>query len=420
MIDAEGTICGFTHVRKDDGTTRTGVHIAITNSSIALLDNAQRIWPTSRAEHNRHGDGHLGGLDVYRWIAHGVESKAMLVRELYPYLIAKRTQALLAWNFFQMSINAKRLARTREAETVKAKRAAIVELMSRLNHAQPVDIPSWCEEPPPMYEPGYYLRSDIIWAKPNPMPESVTDRPTKAHEYMFLLTKSPSYYYDADAIKEENSPLTVKVHGPGKYETSDGTSKPMDGLRGQRRDWNRDDPSSGLRNGRELNGRNRRSVWTVATQPYSGAHFATFPPALIEPCILAGSAKQACEHCGAAWVRVVERGEDPLYVPLAERRPNGATQPGNATVKTGTFGNGRPTLSQSFTPGCECPDNHGTACSVVLDPFGGAGTTGLVADRLGRDAILIELNPAYAALGSDRITDDCPLFVNVSSADGAA
>jgi DNA modification methylase len=118
---------------------------------------------------------------------------------------------------------------------------------------------------------GWYLRQDIIWHKPNPMPESVTDRCTKAHEYVFLLSKSARYFYDAEAVKEG---------GAGRLDLGRMT-RPEARLGGGK--WSND---CGLR---AEPGRNRRSVWTVATQPYSGAHFATFPPKLIEPCILAGS-----------------------------------------------------------------------------------------------------------------------------------
>jgi len=124
---------------------------------------------------------------------------------------------------------------------------------------------------------GWYLRSDIVWAKGNPMPESVTDRPTRAHEFIFLLSKSPRYYYDADAIREADS---GRPSGNGfvrdhrlSYRNADGTG------RGRDEQW---EPGGG---------RNKRSVWTVAIQPFPGAHFATFPPALIEPCVLAGSAE---------------------------------------------------------------------------------------------------------------------------------
>jgi DNA modification methylase len=116
---------------------------------------------------------------------------------------------------------------------------------------------------------GWYLRSDIIWAKPSPMPESVTDRPTKAHEYLFLLSKGPRYFYDADAIRED---------GAGRLDFGRMTSPArLD----QGAPWKGGEKA-------EADGRNKRSVWTVATQPYPGAHFATFPPKLIEPCILAG------------------------------------------------------------------------------------------------------------------------------------
>ena len=122
---------------------------------------------------------------------------------------------------------------------------------------------------------GWYLRQDIIWHKPNPMPESVTDRCTKAHEYVFLLSKSPTYYFDADAIKEPSV-----TNDPRRPYTSKG-AKDLDG----REEWK----SGERRDGKDFTKRNRRSVWTVTTKPYKGAHFATFPPDLIEPCILAGA-----------------------------------------------------------------------------------------------------------------------------------
>ena len=171
---------------------------------------------------------------------------------------------------------------------------------------------------------GWWLRQDIIWSKPNPMPESVTDRCTKAHEYLFLLSKNARYYYDAEAIKEPALMNCGPWGGRGDAKRDPEVRTDLPELAWQQ-------------NG----SRNKRSVWEIATAPFSEAHFATFPPALIEPCIKAG-----------------------------------------------------------------CPVG-----GTVLDPFGGAGTTGLVADRLQRDAILIELNPEYAAMADRRINADLPLFV---------
>ena len=122
---------------------------------------------------------------------------------------------------------------------------------------------------------GWYLRSDIIWHKPNPMPESVTDRPTKAHEYLFLLSKSEHYYYDADAIREPDS---GQDHPRNVLDLPEPTGGLMSPHRGIRR-----------AEGRNGKGRNKRSVWTIAPRPFRGAHFAVFPPALVEPCVLAGS-----------------------------------------------------------------------------------------------------------------------------------
>jgi len=239
-----------------------------------------------------------------------------------------------------------------------------------------------------LQDAGWWLRQDIIWSKPNPMPESVTDRCTKAHEYLFLLAKSERYYFDQAAILEPCSPntharLSQDVQAqigservPGKTNgnmkavarrgggnrTHKGTEAYEAGAREHRtkagliafseKQRKLAEAGSGIKNNTSMDEalaimpveRNKRSVWTVTTQPFNEAHFATFPPALIEPCILAGS-------------------------------PRGG---------------------------------------VVLDPFGGAGTTGLVADRLGRDAILIELNPQYADMARRRITKDAPLLAEVS------
>ena len=171
---------------------------------------------------------------------------------------------------------------------------------------------------------GWYLRQDIIWHKPNPMPESVQDRCTKAHEYIFLLSKSSKYYYDIEPIREPIKPTSGKNMRAPKCddERTKGTSNQTQ------------------KTYTEIKGANRRSVWTVATKPYAGAHFATYPPELIEPCILAG-----------------------------------------------------------------CPKG-----GVVLDPFGGSGTTAAVANEHNRDAILCELNPEYIPLINKRLSEVQPFL----------
>lgn len=169
---------------------------------------------------------------------------------------------------------------------------------------------------------GWYLRQDIIWAKPNPMPESVTDRCTKSHEYIFLLTKKARYYYDHEAVKEANADTERTNYQCGSR--AFGVNK------------DRNDNDYGERSKNAIpNGRNKRDVWTITTKPFKGAHFATFPPDLVEPCILAGS----------------REGD------------------------------------------------------VVLDPFAGSGTVGLVCHKHHRDFIGLELNPEYADMANKRIGD---------------
>jgi len=402
-IDAEGTICGFHHERKDGDGIRTGVHIAITNTNRVMLDNAFRIWPTSKDQHNTHGKGHFGKLDIWRWIAHDVDQLSLLMSELYPYLIAKKKQCLLAYNFFELSKNAKRLGKGGEAEATRGKRSVLIHAISKLNHLQPSDIPSWCVEPPSLYEQGWFLRQDLIWSKPNPMPESVTDRCTKSHEYLFLLTKSARYFYDAEAIKEGGSGRTpgnrnYKYDGLVGHETKQGILAQSD------------IPQTD---------RNKRSVWTVATAPYPEAHFATYPPDLIKPCIMAGtSAKGCCAKCGAPWERVmkVER-ESSWNRRKYDGHVSGNNTDSGAQQKQGSLSNSDDRAEGGFglskvcetigwQPTCECAvwgdkwteDNWPPIPCTVLDCFAGSGTTGAVALELGRKAILIELNPKYIEL----------------------
>ena len=228
---------------------------------------------------------------------------------------------------------------------------------------------------------GWYLRSDIIWSKPNPMPESTQDRPTKAHEYLFLLAKSKSYYYDNDAIREPYAESTLKEIAEGytgqavKDYTGTGAQNPSDTKRriieGARKKneqtgdrtkvgfndrWDAKSQNTPRNDGNRWNendgrgfdpiggGRNKRSVWTIPTQPTPEAHFATFPEDLVEPCIRAG-----------------------------------------------------------------CPDD-----GTVLAPFAGSGTVGVVCDKLRRQFIGIELNPAYIEIAERRIAAVAPLFAGVA------
>jgi DNA modification methylase len=250
---------------------------------------------------------------------------------------------------------------------------------------------------------GWWLRQDIIWHKPNPMPESVTDRCTKAHEYIFLLTKSARYYYDAAAIAEETGSEggAPRLFGAAKQ---DGTL---------RQDIGRTFVDNGTRN--------RRSVWTVATKPFSEAHFATFPPDLIEPCVKAGTSEHGCcPGCGAPWERVVERsGQMPCEsdagddLHLLRQSNNDADRRRQLSgARQAEWKRQNPDKMLGWRPTCECATHEPVPCTV-LDPFGGAGTTGLVADRLGRNAILCELNPEYAAMAEARIRGDNPLFAEV-------
>jgi DNA modification methylase/transcriptional regulator with XRE-family HTH domain len=303
---------------------------------------------------------------------------------------------------------------------------------------------------------GWWLRSDIIWAKPNPMPESITDRPTKSHEYLFLLTKAARYYYDGEAIKEEGTGRTA-----GNVDPIKGTAN--------------GDPFFRTREGflavadKPWISRNRRSVWTIATEPYPEAHFATFPEKLVEPCILAGTSERgACPTCGAPWARetsatqkqpwsvlgemlrtrreqagmtraqlaaCLDAGANPYdwelgghvpserhwarlanvlaipesrdaFIARAEYVTTGVQDGPKRRAAEAQFGVARPYSERKirtsdttigWSPTCACPPAESVPCRV-LDPFAGSGTTVAVAERLGRVGIGVELKAAYLRL----------------------
>ncbi len=335
MIDGEG--CFYVHKRPagqhaGDGyfrkTDTYSPAFEVANTHKAIVDRCLQIA----------GCGSVICQDkdrrqpLWRWTVRSDEARG-IAREIYPYLVGKQQQCRIVCS---MPNNGER------AE-------AAWQAMKLLHHGGGTDVDFG--EPASCHSPGWYLRQDVIWSKPNPVPESVTDRCTKAHEYLFLLTKSERYYWDAEAMKEPATgqlPGNVSHKHTAEYEDSgDEKHRTKAGLvayaQRQRRKQNSTNdsavPGAGPHNGlhragseREPALRNRRSVWTVPTQPYGGAHFATFPPALIEPCILAGS------------------------------------RPGD----------------------------------LVLDPFMGSGTTAQVAQALGRQWIGCELQSDYAHLVEQR------------------
>lgn len=242
---------------------------------------------------------------------------------------------------------------------------------------------------------GWWLRSDIIWSKPNPMPESVTDRPTKAHEYLFLLAKSERYYYDAEAIREDAEYGRRKWSGGNGFGQVGDSTNPPARLRG----------SAG--SAQPEYGRNRRTVWTIPTSPYPDAHFATFPPDLVRPCILAGTSERGCcSECGAPWVRVTERQKavsKNCPKTLAAHGARGGTGIPCGTV--GKSGSGRIegySLTTGWNPSCKCVSGEPIP-ATVLDPFAGSCTTGQVALEYGRRFIGIEISESYCELGRKRM-----------------
>lgn len=344
---------------------------------------------------------------------------------------------------------------------------------------------------------GWYLRSDIIWAKPNPMPESVTDRPTSAHEHVFLFAKSGDhlfwthrdkvgsrvhpepdyrwkhretkeeicvephglpedvkriwqrvnlwsghdYFWDAEAVRQPMAVASIvrlaqdvdhrtgssRANGGAK---TNGPMKAVGGLdkqrgHGRRHDGFNDRWDLMSKDEQQSMGANCRNVWTIATQPFSESHFATFPPDLAERCIKAGTSERGCcASCGAPWARITIKGEPDM----PHRAVSGADASGgysgqstknhdatgvqNASDVKRRILEGMREKAYSWAPTCEC--HAGVVPCTVLDPFAGAFTTCMVADRMQRHAIGVELNPEYCEMAERRIVEDAGMFADLT------
>ncbi len=423
MIDTEG--CMFIHKRKvgqsnGQGYKRKNANYApgleIANTSQSIVDRCMAIVGKGSICSQSPEQNKRRKQTIYRWNLRTTECRE-IVREIYPYLTAKHHQARLLCGCPSSGPDAD---------------AAHQSLMALHNGSDAtIDFPA----PASMFEQGWYLRQDIIWKKPNPMPESVTDRCTKAHEYIFLLTKKPRYYCDMEAIREPLAEASVKrlnqdIEGQaGSTRVPGKTNGPMKAVcRGSFHDHT-DDLQVGQRikeKKNHPNGANKRSVWTVPTAPYKEAHFATFPPKLIEPCILAGtSGFGCCEICSMPWERVVKSVRVPTRNVVTskttgrEQMEFGNRDPARHVTETKTIG---------WRPMCSCWDDEyrkyprsgkykrrrgQDLChtwfsrvrkrpgkndwphkpAIVLDPFMGSGTVAAVSYENNRHYIGIDLNP---------------------------
>lgn len=479
MFDGEGCIGirKFSSYREEkrqvyqDGFV---VYTVVTNSDIDLLDRCIGIagFGKARIKQQRSGMTDKRGIrsrrDSYGWRLDG-NAAVEVIRGIYPYLIAKKKQALIAYTLDQLNKRGRaERGNGPVPEEMQAKRAYLKELINRCNQREEVDLPSWIEEPgSPRLEDGWYLRSDIIWAKPNPLPESVRDRCTKSHEYVFMLTKSERYFYDNEAIKEPVAGSSVRRISQETFWQQEGGEKDYRNganpnrsarktienfARSSRDNFRRENSKRGQvipgqavgthRPDRDdsdydLGTRNKRSVWSVSTRPYPGSHYAVFPEALIEPMILASTSERgACGECGVPWRRVVEKPQPPETL---RNRGNGSKmdfhsrQTGSGQKLQDRY-DAHPAETTGWRPTClhyprvgewqeyvNNPDDdpeieaenerigalrvellalfktYKAVPSIVLDPFCGSGTTGVVSRKHGRSAVLLDISQPYLA-----------------------
>jgi DNA modification methylase len=476
MLDAEGSICGTEYLFA--GKTKTNIYITITNSSTDIIDRCILLFPQEKR--NVYEKGDKKNKTVYRWDVEKTKIKQLFICEIFPYLVAKKKQAIIAWNFLEMQKGLKSKKKG-YLPAQQERRSWMMESLSKLNKGQDVDLPRWLQPVPSLYEEGFYLRQDVIWKKRNPMPESAKDRCTKAHEYIFMFAKSKRYFYDQIAIASKVSDITKNTlakkssnwatgkgdHGsfikdadrtPGSWAQSkvhkgrsieaqrkgyDHRSNEGDqglrnhsgnyaadgsllgnGLANKRSVWEIDDPlflwkwlEQNLEPGifavlwekyakEQLH---YDDVWDISTQAFKEAHFATFPEELPRLCILAGtSAYGVCADCGAPYQRVVKKDlralkSAPKNIVVDKRDHDADAQDqGSNRAKSGhQSGRYYEYQTDGWEKTCACETTE-RGKFVVLDPFAGAGTTGLVAIQLGGDAIEIELSSDYKKINENR------------------
>ncbi len=404
LIDTEG--CIFVHKRKKGQSNGQGYYrkhdsygagLEVANCSKAIIDRCKNIAGIGSICEQGPQQNKRRKQIIYRWNVRSNECRWIL-KEVYPHLIRKQHEA--------------RLAISCPSSGVDAEKAHLSLIAIHRGQKSTIDFPA----PEPLYEPGWWVRSDIIWKKLNPMPESVTDRPTRSHEYIFLLTKAARYYYDAEAVRE-------KVTGNAHVRSAAASEYPGTGERDENRrrpgvNPKAVEPGKGIKQNSSfsaavhqlVSNRNLRSVWEIATQPFPEAHFATFPEKLVARCIMAGtSEKGCCPKCGAPWERStkpsdryqavlgegyhdhsadLEKGMKGVRGTNKQNKMRDAGIPGKELITTG------------WRPTCECGKEPVPA--VVLDPFLGSGTVIKVAQDLGRAGIGIELNPEYCEMARER------------------
>jgi len=304
---------------------------------------------------------------------------------------------------------------------------------------------------------GLWLRNDICWSKDNPLPEAVRDRLTRSHEYIFFLAKASKYYFDIEAIKEPIKDSSLKRISQKSFNTQTGGAKDF---MNNDINTNRSARKTVENFAESCNGlRQKRDVWSLPNAPNREDHYASYSQALIEPCVKAGCPKECCAKCGAPYVRVVERQagqstECPKTLGAHLARGGTGTPTGtvgksgsgriNGTTKTigfepscackytyksigipgegenrgrreGAMGYGQQKVDRGFNPSCICNTDTptGTIKGVVIDPFGGSGTTSIVAEKQYKDSILIEPNKKYVEIAKRRLKREIGMFLEI-------
>lgn len=414
LVDGDGTIgIRISKPRKEFPTQKNPTfvpYLAVSLTDTVALERCKEI--TGLGNINLKGRGGKAGSrgihirkDFFSWRLDGqVASK--VIRDIYPYLVIKQNQAKIVYALNRSLANT--VPFTSVPEKVVKYRTELYELNKLCNQRKDFDMPN-LPSVKPNEEPMFYVRSHIVISKKNPMPESVKDRPTCAHEELFLLTKSPKYYYDWMAVSTQTKQQSIdrlerEIGGRRAH------PKENEGRRKRSKQSGHGPKHDGFNERYQATEvANLRNVWTMGTPNYSAEHFATFGEELPEICIKAGTSEEGvCSTCGAP----TERKANIEYEDTGSGIASKEMLDQRKEVRTWEKGKRKLVTDHEFVRTCE----HDSALvpALVFDPFGGAGTTSLVATKLRRDSVMTEISPEYADMARQRIESELSLMCDVT------
>jgi len=400
LIDSDGVI----GIYKSHGYNGLRIQVMVTDKE--TIDHICKI--TNFGKTYKHPRKTVADKSVYVWKCQG-KIASNIIHDIYPYLICKKKQALVGWNFYLLQKEkglefeegkkyGNEFGRPKMANKLLLKRKKLAEISHKLNQREDVNCNGLYEPNHPIKGGGWILRNTIIWHKPNPMPSSVKDRLNNTFEHVFHFVKSRKYYYDLDAIREPHNSIVDLNNRKNKFWSDDiavgGSGKQNCGR--SREDFYSD------------KGKNPGNFWDIATKPFTSysrdlEHFAVFPEELLIKPLKSSCPRLVCKKCGKPKQQIAKTGgfKEAFNIRVRDVKEKRIkhTDRKASDDEVENYNEGEyvsKVKDRVISPGCKC--NAGFEPGIVLDPFAGRGTTGKIAKKLGLRYILFDIKPEYCEL----------------------